>query len=624
MGKTSEAAKRASRKYAKTVDKAGVVLPKGTKEKIVGMGEAGVSQYINRLVEKDLKGRHRDIVKYARERIQKDIDRCKTVEEWHESYHSLLGDFTDEVLGEADFEGYIESTLGEKALALFLKNVTIPMFTKDTIRRLEAVDDFFDSREISWAGNDWAGTDQTMSGETREQVKKINSPEFMAEEDYKYLAHLYATAVVRSEQLEAGIVGFLGQEAFDRLVAQGSYEKDNLYYAAMASTKNKARQSRLFVDWLAGRGIFAPDPPDAENGIEAEGWTLPSDPPKAMVPVTLLLADGAERTGVYVPKAKNGKPQWLSGQIDYSAIVIGYKLLSFDAEEGKEENSIVEDAWKEVMATTPNLPADEKAARDVVGENIGKDMLDAVVDVLKVGFPPPREKLMTVGDVICAAGEIVRVMGSTGICRVWKIARMARDLSNTVEIMAEDAVRFAMTALINSKIVEYGEFKGVVARLTKKGIVHYDDLFGELGFTPSVLDTGDLGHEADVASIESTLLHNKYDILNEYKRDLPGREKSLVDIYATKNGKEFAVECLAFRKIGNEKEKLEDLFRRLKAIEDKGLPSFVVMFGKNTKDVWERYAPTLLKQNDLHFRLLTFDGLHDGLEKDQDCLLKQI
>ena len=52
MSKSTEAEKRAAKKYAQTVDKAGVVLPKGTKEKIVGMGEAGVSQYINRLVEK--------------------------------------------------------------------------------------------------------------------------------------------------------------------------------------------------------------------------------------------------------------------------------------------------------------------------------------------------------------------------------------------------------------------------------------------------------------------------------------------------------------------------------------------------------------------------------------------
>ncbi len=632
MGKSTEAEKRAAKKYAQTVDKAGVVLPKGTKAKIMGIGEAGVSQYVNRLVEKDLKCRHRDIIKYARERIQKDIDTCKTVEEWHDAYHSLLGDFREEVLGEADFEGYIESTLGEKALSFFLKNVTIPRFTQETVRYLEAIDDFFEMPNVD---TDEAFASLGKSDEKlQEVIDQMSSPEFIASEEYKYLSHFYAAAVVRSEQIEAGIVSFLGQEAFERLVSQGSYDKDNLYYAAMASTKNKARQSRFFVDWLAGRGIFAPDPPDDEHALEAEGWILPSNPPSSACSVRLLLADGAERPGLYLPPSSLGRPrkeQWLSGHGDYSALVIGYKPAEIKAKKAPVVDNAVANAWREVMAMVPNLPEDEAAAKVSVGESIGKDLLDAVMGAFGISYPPARKDYMRIGDTVAAAQKIVYIIGSTGICRTWKVARMARELLDDNGFPVDDAVRFAMTALVNSRILEYGEVGGnTLVRLTKKGIVHFTDMFKDVPFKPSILSKRTLAHELNIASCESTLLNKGYHIPHDHERDLPEcKISSLSDIYAEKNGVEFVVECSNFAGIQktDEAEVFREMFGRFDILTKNGWPIFVVMcgIGDGTKDAWSRNASEFFEQKGLRDNvfLTTSDALEVMLNKDPDALLKK-
>ncbi len=612
MPKSTEAEKRAAKKYAETVDHAGVILPKGTKDKIRSIGEDGISQYINRLVEKDLKIRHRNVVEGARKRIRKDIESCKTVEDWHKAFTALRQDFEDEVRGEADFEQYIKDTLGEQALAFFLKNVTIPAFTEDTLRHLSAMDDFFEGRDAWLSPVDGCEDEFVLNF-----IEKQNKPENMAEEDYMYLSHLYSAAVVRDEQLEAGIVNFLGEEAFERLVSQGDYEKDKLYQAAMASTTNKAKQNKYLLDWLTSRGIFAPDAPTEEEGLESEGWELPTNPPEKVQPVVMLLADGAARMGCYTPPQytrKNKRPMWGSGRFDYSSLIIGWKPL-VPVKKTKEEahNELTEEAWSEVLANMKDLPEDEEEARKVAADNIARNVVHAALNVLGLSFPPRQENLDKLSKLAVNADQIVLVMGDTGFCRVDRILRMAQEEFVSIDGMTfEEISKAALEVCIDSELVEYDEqSEESLVRLTSKGIVHWDDFSREKPpFHPSILTDETIAKELAAVAAEKVLEKYGANFPYDHERDLPSSdEESLADIYAEKNGKQFCVECVDLINVepSRRNEILIDTFERLKTLAQFEYDVYFVFFNRESMKAWEHLGITLKGVAAKKIYIMSFD-----------------
>ncbi len=485
QSKSTDAQKRAAKKYAQKVDHISLIAPKGTKQKIGDMGEK-VSSYVNTLVEKDLKSRHKDVLKGVRKRIQKDLKSCNTVKEWHDAFSRLRKDFEDEVYGERDFEEYIAKVLGKEAVEKFAKNITVPPFDDDVLKHMSAMDDFFEERDNC----EWLDADAVPEN-ARNLIDAWNSPEFCAMEDYKYLSHLHASAVLRCEQMEAAITDLLGEEAFTRLVSQGSYKKDNLYYAAMASTKNKNKQSKFFIDWLAGRGIFAPDEESSniEEDFTNEGWKSPSQPPESTMTVEMLLADGAVRIGLYIPEEEGHKEFWMSANRDYKRLVIGWQPLEFQKE--RDFNDFALEAYAKVLENMPdkNTIEGEPNWEDIVAGRIEERVVAIILAINGATHLPPKDETSKdMKETLEAARMIATVMAETGACRQGKIWRA---VSERVSISNEPKAReTAWTACQRAGIIT--NLIGGLVVLTPSGIV----FSGKDAPVPSVLFVDGLDDEA--------------------------------------------------------------------------------------------------------------------------------
>ena len=272
---TPESVKAAQARYRKNkIEQVSLSLPKGTKNKLESIANESLNKYINELIAADVAAQKSRVMAGIKTRTRKDMASCSTLEQWKDAYEKLWQDFKDCVEGEAVFEKYIEDLLGKPALDRFLVGVYAPLYSAEVIEQARTVLEYGFKNET---GAGLEGFENEENQELREFAEWANKPETQAEFDYKWLSHLFMTINQRCEDVENNIVQILGQEAFDRLVAQGQYEADQLWSKVAKKVVGTPLHAKFFVDYIAGTGLFEPRNLLAVESAD-DGWMRGENP----------------------------------------------------------------------------------------------------------------------------------------------------------------------------------------------------------------------------------------------------------------------------------------------------------------------------------------------------------
>lgn len=312
MSKTPEYTRKAVKKYSEKFDQTSLLLPKGTKEVVKKLGSLegkSLNGYVCDLISQDMKKRRKEIMSIVIERIQKDLDTCKTLEDWSKAYNRLLEDFRDTVNGERKFEAYISEVLGAEALQKFVSDIREPLYPEKTVRLMEARADFgFENADSS---ND-------------EAVQIPKDEEYIwCRAYYSYLSHLFLAATSRCNKIEENITRVLGREAFERLVSQGSYEKDKLWTTIANTLPDGAEKSSLFVQYMTNTGMFEGQKEVKPLTLGEEWKEVKEGLPEETGMYLVLLQDMSVMPALFEKKMK----AWVKSHLEWSELVIAWKEM---------------------------------------------------------------------------------------------------------------------------------------------------------------------------------------------------------------------------------------------------------------------------------------------------------
>ena len=331
--KTTDAQRKASRKYAEKFDQVSVLLPKGAKEKIKSLsGKDSITDFISESVERGLKNMRSQSFSFAKDRMTEALrkadafgkgdteDKKKAIAFLEEEYRKVISDIENAVNGERAFEEYIEKVLGKDAVEKFAEKTGAKLFTAQEVKNLQAVLDFGFTNMDKEDDVEWKEiSDDKGNPIPYDYDSAIDWLFDASRDDYLYASHVLLTAYTRSDDMEKAVTDLLGEEAYDRLVSQGSYWKERLYQLLRNHTTSEKKRQMYFLQYLTETGIFA----DEEVILKDTEWNPKEKEPEPFSAVTALLSNGLQKNLVFMAGKKI--KAWRSLTRDWSDMVVAWK-----------------------------------------------------------------------------------------------------------------------------------------------------------------------------------------------------------------------------------------------------------------------------------------------------------